>query len=159
MLKAPVRVQLVAAALMWLIGSTILLVRGAGYVHSGGHWIWWAITAGLIIGIVKAHLLLDRTARKAVERIYDRGRASIFGFFSVKSWLLIVVMMRGGITLRHIFTNPTGIGAGLMGTLYLAVGFALITADRVFWRSVFSAESADEVFAAAESAEQATVEG
>lgn len=142
MLKAPVRVQLVAASLMWLIGASILLVRGVGYVHSGDHWIWWAIAAGLVIGVVKAHVLLDKTARKAVQRIYDRGRASILGFFSIRSWGLIVVMMGSGMTLRRIFENPTGVGAGLMGTLYLAVGVALLTADRLFWQAVISPEPA-----------------
>ncbi len=140
MLKAPVRVQLVAASLMWLIGSSILLVRGAGYVHSGEHWIWWAIAAGLVIGVFKAQILLDKTARNAVKRIYERGRASFIGFFSLRSWGLIVVMMGGGMTLRRIFENPTGIGAGLMGTLYLAVGVALILADRIFWQAVFAPE-------------------
>ena len=132
-----VRIQLVAAASMWLIGASILLFRGAGYV-GGSYWHAWALAAGLALGVVKARLLLDRTARKAVIRILQRTNASVFGFFSAKSWLLIAVMMGGGIALRTIFVHPGQIGAGILGAIYIGIGTALLLADRLFWMALFS---------------------
>lgn len=137
--KAPVRIQLVAAALMWLVGASILLFRGAAYLR-GDQWFAWALAAGLVLGVVKSRLLLDGVARKAVARIYDRGRASFLGFFSARSWLLIGIMMGGGITLRRIFVHPGAIGAGILGAVYIGIGGALLVADRVFWRAVLSPE-------------------
>ena len=134
---ASVRVQLVAASLLWLIGSSILLVRGTGYV-SDRHWHAWVLAVGLALGVLKARVLLDGVATKAVERIRARGHAGFLGFFSVKSWALIALMMGGGITLRHIIVNPGLIGAGIMGALYVGVGTALLVADRIFWRAVFA---------------------
>ena len=70
--QASERTQLVAAALMWAIGASILLIRGAGYL-SERYWHAWALAAGLALGVLKARVLLDRVARKAVARIRERG--------------------------------------------------------------------------------------
>lgn len=131
-----VRIQLVAAASMWLIGASILLIRGVGYVNDS-YWHAWALALGLALGVLKARLLLDRTARKAVSRIEQRANASVFGFFSAKSWMLIVIMMGGGIALRTIFVHPGQIGAGILGAIYIGVGTALLLADRLFWMALF----------------------
>lgn len=133
--KAPVRVQLVAAAVMWLVGASILLFRGLGYVQ-GRSWHAWILAAGLALGVLKARFLLDGVATKAVARIVRRGHASFVGFFSVRSWLLIALMMGGGITLRRVFVHPGVIGAGILGAIYIGVGTALLVADRVFWHAL-----------------------
>lgn len=128
--------QLVAAASMWLIGASILFVRGLGYIHDRS-WHSWALAIGLVLGVVKSRLLLERVASTAVARIRERGRASFLGFFSLKSWGLIAVMMGAGIALRQIFVHPGQVGAGILGAIYIGVGTALVLADRVFWHAAF----------------------
>jgi len=128
------RAQLVSAAAMWMIGASILLVRGAGYLQ-GRYWHAWVLAIGLALGVLKARLLLDSVATKAVARIKDRGRAHFFGFFSARSWLLVAVMMGGGMLLRRLVVHPDVIGAGVMGAIYIGVGTALLLADRVFWHA------------------------
>ncbi|MDI6900655.1 MAG: hypothetical protein QMC79_03070 [Anaerosomatales bacterium] len=128
------RVQLLAAATMWLIGAGILLVRGAGYLQ-GRSWHAWALAAGLALGVLKARMILDRAARAAVARIYERGRAHFFGFFSARSWALVAVMMGAGMVLRRLVVHPDAVGAGIMGALYIGVGTALLLADRAFWHA------------------------
>lgn len=135
--RAGVRVQLVAASMMWLVGASILLVRGAGYVYDR-YWHAWVLGLGLALGALKARVLLDRVARSAVARIYARGDAGVLGFFSLRSWALVAVMMGGGIALRQIIVHPGVIGAGIMGAIYIGVGTALLLADRIFWRAAVS---------------------
>jgi len=135
--RAGVRVQLVAAALVWLVGSSILVARGATYV-SDRYWHSWALAAALAIGVIKSRYLLDGIAHKAIARIRQRGKACFFGFFSVRSWALVGLMMGGGIAIRNAIVHPGVIGAGILGALYLGIGCALFIADRVFWRAVFS---------------------
>jgi hypothetical protein len=72
--RAGVRVQLVAAAFVWLVGASILMFRGVGYVHDR-YWHSWALAIALVIGVVKSRYLLDRVASKAILRIRTRGRA------------------------------------------------------------------------------------
>lgn len=134
---AGISTQLVAAASMWLIGASILIIRGVGYLDDR-HWHAWALAAGLALGLLKARLLLIRVAVKAVDRIKARGRAHFFGFFSAKSWGLVALMMGAGMILRRLVVHPDVVGAGIMGAVYVGIGTALLIADRVFWTAAMT---------------------
>jgi hypothetical protein len=135
--RTGIRVQLAAAASIWLVGSAILLVRGAGYLQDR-HWHAWALAAGLALGIVKARVVLEGVAVKAIDRIQARGRACVLGFFSWRSWALVAVMMGAGLLLRQLVVDPDEIGAGILGAGYVGVGCALLLADRLFWRALWA---------------------
>ncbi len=138
--RAGVRTQLFAAAAVWAVGATILLVRGVIYVHDRS-WHAWVLGASLaiVIAVPKTRYVLDKVATKAVARIRARGRACFFGFFSWKSWVFVGVMMGGGIVIRNTFVRPDVIGAGILGALYVGIGSALLVADRAFWHAAFEA--------------------
>jgi hypothetical protein len=142
--RAGARMQLVAAALLWLVGTSILLVRGLFYIIAPeeyerfGYGIALIGLAAVAIGLVKARLILIRYARKAVGRIHTRGHACFFGFFAPSSWLFILVMMGGGMMLRRTPLVDSWSGRTFLGILYVAVGTALAIADVIFWRAVFA---------------------
>ncbi|MHB9003318.1 MAG: hypothetical protein ACYC6C_04550 [Coriobacteriia bacterium] len=129
------RTQLIAAATMWLIGASILLVRGVGYLGDR-YWHAWALAAGLVLGVIKSRAILNRVARRSAEHIRARGRAHFFGFFSAKSWVLVAIMMGAGMLLRRLVVQPGVVGAGIMGAVYIGIGTALLLADAVFWKAV-----------------------
>ncbi len=141
---AGIRVQLVAAALLWLVGTSILLVRGVMYIVAPeeyarfGYWIVLIALVAVAIGLVKARFILIKYANKAVLRIRTRGHASFFGLFAPSSWLFIVVMMGGGVLLRQSALVDSWWGRTLLGIVYIAVGTALAIADVVFWRAVLA---------------------
>jgi hypothetical protein len=138
------RAQLVAAAVVWLVGTAILLVRGVAYIVAPdeyerlGYGIVLIALVAVIIGIVKARFILIRHAVKAVTRIRTRGHACFFGLFAWSSWAFIVVMMGGGLLLRHSPLVDVWWGRTLLGALYVAVGTALAIADIVFWRAALT---------------------
>ncbi|PKQ29401.1 MAG: hypothetical protein CVT60_05575 [Actinobacteria bacterium HGW-Actinobacteria-10] len=121
--------------MMWLIGASILLVRGVGYL-SDRNWHAWALAAGLALGVIKSRAILNRVARDSAEHIRARGRAHFFGFFTARSWTLVAIMMGGGMLLRRLVVDPDVIGAGIMGAVYIGIGTALLLADAVFWKAV-----------------------
>jgi hypothetical protein len=137
--RAGVRAQLFAAALVWFVGVCFLLVRGVMFVEvpgAGAHFSYWIVPivlVAIVIGIVKARFILIRYADKAVARIRKRGHACFFGFFAPKSWLFVLVMMGGGIALRHSALVDVAWGRVALSTLYIAVGTGLAIADRIFW--------------------------
>ena len=140
--RAGVRVQMFAAAVMWLIGLSFLLVRGVLFIFAPGrdahpaHWVIVPIAiVAVVIGMLKARYILIKYADKAVARIEHRGRACFFGFFGWTSWLFIAVMMGGGIALRSSALVNYDWGLELLAVLYIAVGTALLIADRIFWIS------------------------
>jgi hypothetical protein len=139
--RTGVRAQLVAAAIVWLVGTAILLSRGVMYVVAPeeyerfGYGIVLIALVAVAIGIVKARFILIGYATKAVTRIRTRGHACFFGLFAWSSWVFIIVMMGGGILLRHSPLVDSWWGRTFLGVLYVAVGTALAIADVVFWRA------------------------
>ena len=121
------RVQLVGAAVMWMVGAAIMLTRGLTYL-SDAHWALWIIAVAGVLGVIKGHAVMQRSARKGVERIRQRDGRCFFGFFSWRTWLFIAVMMTGGILLRS-----SGLDDAVLAIIYLAVATGLIYADTVFW--------------------------
>lgn len=135
-LHSGVRVQIVSAATIWLVGASIVLVRGFGYVQ-GRSWIVWALAAGLVLGVLKSRYMLERVATRAVERIRARGPAFFLSFFSLRAWALVAVMMGSGIAIRNVVVASNELGTGILGAVYIGVGTALVLADRVFWHAAF----------------------
>lgn len=142
--RVGIRTRLAAAAVLWGVGTGILLARGVFYMFAQEELDRFGLGVALIglvavaVGLLKAHLLLFRYARRAVRRIRTRGRACFFGFFAPSSWLFILVMMGGGMMLRRTPLVDHMWGRTFLGILYVAVGTALLTADVVFWRAVFA---------------------
>ena len=84
----------------------------------------------IAIGAVKSRLVLDRAARKIIERIRVRGDGRCLGgFLSLRTWALVVVMMVAGRLLRGT------VARSIVGPLYLAVGTALVLSSRLSWRA------------------------
>ena len=65
----------------------------------------------------------------------------------MKSWLFILVMMGGGIALRHsVLASPTDTipwGRDVLAVIYVAVGTALAYADRIYWRAALAKTPAE----------------
>ena len=144
--RAGVRLQLVSAAALWLVGTSFLLLRGVLFIEQPGpnaHFSYAIVPIALLaiaLGAIKARYILLRYADKAVARIYRRGRACYFGFFAPTSWLFVAVMMGGGLWLRHSALVDYAWGRVALSTLYLAVGTGLALADRIFWRAALRSQ-------------------
>jgi hypothetical protein len=148
--RAGVRVQMFSAALLWLVGTSFLLVRGVLFIEApgpGSHFGYWIVPiaiVAIVIGAIKARYILIRYADKAVARIKDRGHACYFGFFAPLSWLFVCVMMGGGMLLRHSVLVDFVWGRVFLSTLYLAVGTGLAIADRIFWIAALRSQPESE---------------
>jgi hypothetical protein len=122
---------------LWLAGITWLLV-GSGLLTMGG--IFWFHfpatifldkqhilfgTLAVSVGILKGQYILDRSARKTIERL-DASAATnplsrLSDMFGWRQVLLIAAMIGLGVILR-----VCGVNAELRGLLYLAVGVGLL---------------------------------
>lgn len=103
------------------------MVRGLGWIGLG--LTGWLLFVALFIGTAKSIILLDRSAKKGLQRIMNfRTNTCIGAVYPWKTWLLVVLMMASGIALRS-FTEP-----GLfIGMVYLAVGWGLLLSSRHGW--------------------------
>ena len=134
--SAAARTHLLVAAVMWSVVGLALAGVGLSWtLASDLPWRGLALAGALVAGLLKARFVLDRSARKAVARIIERGDGRCLGGFqSPGSWALVLLMVFGGRALRH-WVLPQG-AAGL---LYVAIGVGLLVASRVQWRGFLEA--------------------
>lgn len=124
-------VHLFAAPLLWTIVGCILMVRGWEWIGPAAK--GWYVPAAFAAGTLKSLWILDRTARRAVSRIVNLRDGTCLGaIYSWKTWLLAGIMAASGILLRIVY-NP-GV---ILGTIYLAIGWALFFSSRFGWLEWF----------------------
>jgi hypothetical protein len=129
------------AFLMWALVGTGLLIAGGVFLFGNRTMseidpnrgsVGMAQVIGLVIalalGFAKGNFVLPKIARKNTLRIEQLPEKSpIYMTFSLKSWLLILVMILTGRTIRFF-----GAPSVVIGTIYVAVGFALALGSRAY---------------------------
>ena len=91
------------AGLAWTTAGGILAGRGLSYLVQHGHYLGWRLAGGLVFGMIFYVLLFAKISRKHIKRI--RGLnipyPCAFSFFNVRSYLMMAIMISGGIMLRR----------------------------------------------------------
>lgn len=127
---APGRIHLLLAAGTWTVVGAMLLTMGTRWlIQSGGKWWPVLLAAAVAAGIGKAILVLGPAAGRIKDRIRVRGDGRCLGgFLSVRTWLLVMLMMAAGWALR-----TSHLPRLLLGLAYAAIGSALLLASRHLW--------------------------
>ena len=124
---ASISTHLMLAALIWSVVGFFLMVNGFLLVSLADR--SWLIFLGLALGTAKGFFILDRVARKNIRRIHGFERKICIGsVYSYKTWLLVVMMIVVGRTLRL-----TVLPGEVIGVIYLAVGCGLMLSSRLMW--------------------------
>lgn len=127
---ARVRTHLKAAALIWSLVGVMLMVRGGLFLHTAHALPLLAVA--VVIGTLKSRFMLDRAARKNRDRILAKQDGDcIGGVYSARMWGLVAAMIFLGILLR-----TSGLPWGLVGTIYVAIGWALLLSSRIVWQAL-----------------------
>ena len=129
--RASSRFQLLLAGLMWSVVGCALLAFGSSWISDSVSRGTFALllVAALALGAAKSRFILDRAAGKIVIRIGERGEGRCAGgFLSLRSWLLVAVMIAGGRLLRGGILPSAAVG-----TLYAAIGTGLLLSSRLAW--------------------------
>ncbi len=124
---ASISTHLMLAALIWSVVGFFLMVNGFLLVSLAER--SWLIFLGLTLGTAKGFFILDRVARKNIKRIHGFERKICIGsVYSYKTWLLVIMMIVVGRTLRL-----TVLPGEVVGVIYLAVGCGLMLSSRLMW--------------------------
>ena len=119
---------LVAAAIVWVIaGANILHIGleayGEGFVS--GLNLVLSVVVGVLFGSMFYRLTVKHTNRIVG---YEEPRQYFWHFFDLKSFIIMAVMMTGGISLRMFHLVPDG----FIAVFYTGLGAALALAGIVF---------------------------
>lgn len=133
---AGVRTHLLAAALLWTLVGTGLSAAGAVWSLSARRPLV-PLGIGLLLGALKGTFVISRAAVRNARRIVSRGDGKCLGgFLSLKTWLLVAVMMGSGMVLRH-----SGVPRPILGGIYTAVGVGLLTGCLRLWQAFTRTET------------------
>jgi hypothetical protein len=123
----PRRIHLLLAAALWSLIGSMLMFRGVSWLTAVGR--LWIIVPALLAGTIKSLFILDNTARKGIHRILEMADGTCLGaVYSLKTWLLVLVMMGTGMALRH-----SDLPREILGGLYVTIGWALFFSSRHAW--------------------------
>jgi hypothetical protein len=129
---ASARTHLLAAAGLWTAVGLGLSVLGFIWCFSTPlPWPFLLAAVGVFAGSLKGRFVLRRLAEKNATRVIRRGDGHCLGgFLSVKTWLLVAVMMTSGMLLRR-----SGVPHSILGPLYAAIGTALLAGSVPLWKA------------------------
>ncbi|MGI6639428.1 MAG: hypothetical protein ACOX4Z_10425 [Desulfobulbus sp.] len=121
------RVHLFAAPAFWTLVACLLIYKGWRWLGTASP--LFPVLIALLLGTLKSVLLLDRIARRSLNRILRFGDNTCLGaVYSWKSWLLVVGMVTLGILMRQWCTPGV-----VLATLYMGIGWSLLFSSRLGW--------------------------
>ncbi|MBU1234326.1 MAG: hypothetical protein KKD01_07730 [Proteobacteria bacterium] len=121
--------HLLVSASIWTVVGIMLMLRGGVWLASVGS--LWLLFPAFILGMGKSLLILDNSAKKSIYRIvrFQDGRC-LGAVYSVKTWLLVLLMMTAGCLLRN-----SSLPKEFLGVFYVTVGWGLFFSSRHAWRT------------------------
>lgn len=123
------RTLLFMSALLWTMIGLLLLAKGSYRLLQVPQGRFFLAAAALAAGTLKSVVILDRSARRAIERILLFQDGTCLGaVYSVKTWILVLCMMSMGVILRSYLPVM------LLSFLLLTIGWALLFSSRHAWR-------------------------
>ena len=104
----------IVAALAWTFAGSMLLFRGILLFMDDDYLIWIRLSISIIAGILFYRLLFSNISQKHTSRIatMQLEKPCLFSFFNLRSYILMSLMITGGISLRK---------SGILPPVYLSV--------------------------------------
>jgi hypothetical protein len=133
------RTLLLVAGLVWLAAGVNITLIGAPQFQRGwgGNWLY-ALLALLVFSLFAGLIFIPLTRRHSARILGMAGdSAPLHCFFDGRSYLIMAIMMGGGIWLRASGVAP----AIFIGVMYLGIGTALLLAGVLFvlrYRAAFA---------------------
>lgn len=127
----PKRVLLFIAAFVWTFAGSMLLFKGYKMINFGSQLLWFQLMCAVACGIVFYLKLFSKLSLKHTLRILNMKEElpCLFSFFNFRSYLMMLLMISMGITLR-----TTGWVAPIyLSFLYLMMSVPLLISSIRFY--------------------------
>lgn len=127
----PKRFLLFIAALVWTFAALMLFSRGYSFIHNAGFPWSWAFYISLPLGLFFYLLLFSRVSMRHSLRIFQMqvDKPCAFAFFSVKGYIMMVIMISAGFFLR----KTGAVDPVIIGVFYWIMGLPLLLSSYRFW--------------------------
>jgi len=137
-IRASKRLLLFLAGILWSFAGGRILTLGYEDLFLKGNSPWGYLLISVVIFYMFVIFVFRKMVKKHTTRIMSSSLSEhcIFSFFDLKGYIIMMFMIAGGITLRNAHViNPI-----YLGTFYLGLGSAILSAGIMFLASVFNFE-------------------
>ncbi len=126
------RTHLLLSAALWTAIGVLLLAKGTYRLSQLAEWqAFVVVIPAIVIGSLKAVFVLDKSARRGIDRILTFKDGTCLGaVYSIKTWILVLCMMGMGVILRN-----SSLPIKFLGFLYITIGWAMLVSSRLAWRA------------------------
>ena len=129
----------ILAALIWYVGSLVLLLKAgqllleAEVLNPDLGWSWAAVILGAALGALKAKYIFNRSCRRNLRRIDALESPRIWQFYSPGFFLALAAMITAGASLSRLAhgSYPFLISVAVLD---IAISSALLISSHVYWR-------------------------
>ena len=128
------RLLIALSGIIWSVVGIILGNLAVGWLWTARaqNSLWFGLT-GIILALIIHHFGFLKLVDKNIARILARkGKVCIFGFQPWKSYLIIVIMVGMGITLRH-----SSLPKHYLSIIYIGFGGAMLLSSLRYYRIFF----------------------
>lgn len=134
--QLPKRYLLFLAALVWTFAGSMLLFKGLTFLRTVKNFQWLIVLISIIGGFLFYIILFSKISLKHTRRIFNlkNDYPCLFSFFSIKSYVLMTIMITSGIFLR----KSGIISMGYLSVVYLTMGIPLfLSAFRFYYFGIY----------------------
>jgi len=127
----PKRYLLFVAAIIWTIAGVILLFKGFIYFRQCKEYIIIKVFISCVVGTLFYLFLFSKISSKHIKRIFQHKseKPCVFAFFNIKSYILMSVMITGGIMIKkYEVLSPE-----YLPVLYVSMGIPLFISSLRFY--------------------------
>ncbi|NOZ68565.1 MAG: hypothetical protein GXP46_04835 [Deferribacteres bacterium] len=128
------------SGIVWSLVGVILNALAVKWLsHTAVQRAAWLGSAGIILALLIHHFGFLRLVDKNIARIMaKKGKVCIFGFQPWKSYLIIIIMVALGITLRH-----SSLPKPYLAIIYIGFGGAMLLSSLRYHRIFFTLQKGD----------------
>jgi len=125
------RYLLFLAALAWTVAGSVLLGKASLLFYSSTHYFWLRIIFSSLGGLLFYLLLFSKLSVKHTHRILamENETPCLFSFFSLKSYVLMSIMITAGVLLR----KSGLLSSDCLAIVYLTMGIPLFLSSIRFY--------------------------
>lgn len=128
-LSIPNKYLMLIAGVVWMFAGIMVVKTGLPYFVTQGRYIFSVLLAASVFSVFY-FFIFSKLVEKHTIRINNDNRKKMFvmEFFDKKSYLVMMVMVLGGITIRKLSLLP----AFFIGFFYFGIGLALFSCGMKF---------------------------
>ncbi|MEI6091629.1 MAG: hypothetical protein WCR42_14330 [bacterium] len=134
--RLPKRYLLFIAAFVWTFAGGMLLFKGIAFYVNDPMYLWLRILVSLVCGSLFYILMFSKISAKHTKRIMNLKieKPCMFSFFNFKAYIMMAIMISGGILLRRSGIVPPF----YLSILYTTMGIPLFLSSLRFFNYGFN---------------------